>query len=130
MKYFLCYLLVFCLISRTSLAQSVRHSHLLILTIHSGDLAFHPEIVVTSEDGQQVTLLRKPHWLLNETATKFSGLKHKDILQENEDSLYQLLKPYFDQGWMLRSTQVISGKGVGTDAGDDLLTRYFFTKQD
>ncbi len=130
MKHCFYFLLACCIFSGRLVAQNAHHTHLLMLTIHSGTAANHPEIVVTNENGQQSTPLGKQHWLLKESATKLVGFKHKDLLPQNEDSLYQLLKPYFDQGWTLTSTEVLEGRGVGPDPGDDLLTRYFFTRQD
>lgn len=93
-----------------------------MVSIHSGVDAYHPEIIVTKEDGtQEVTRADKKSWLW--TGKTFDTKTGR--MEATEDSLFVTLKPYFEAGWQLASSTIIKNNGV-----DDYIARYYFTKKD
>jgi len=94
-----------------------------MLSIHAGRDAHQPEIIVTKEDGtQEITKAHKGGWLWD--SMTFDNT-HNGRIEENEDSLFQILKPYFDAGWQLASSTIIHNLQI-----DDYIARYYFTKKD
>lgn len=81
-------------------------------------------ILVTKEDGTQEMTVTK---------TKPTNYSLKNF-QEEEDSVFAMLKPYFDQGWKLSASNTVpvsSFSGGGNmSVTNDLLTRYFLYKED
>jgi hypothetical protein len=112
--------IAFCL-SGTAHAQNTKKTHFMMVSIHAGAGALHPEIIVTKEDGtQQITRAGKNSWMTRNT---FDPKASK--MESTEDSLFQALKPYFDAGWTLASSDMVS---VGT--AENYILRYYFTRKD
>ena len=110
------------IISIHSKAQSVKKTHFMMVSIHSGLGAYHPEIIITKEDGtQDIFKADKKSWLW--TGITFDRRNGK--LEANEDSLFMTLKPYFEAGWQLSTATIVKNTG-----DDDFIARYFFTKKD
>jgi hypothetical protein len=94
-------------------------THHLLLTIFSGPSGYVPHMIITKEDGTQEIRKaeNKKSWLYG------ADLDHGRIAL-NEDSLMVALKPFFDAGWNL------STSNVTTWIQGAYVTRYFFTKQE
>jgi hypothetical protein len=96
--------------------------HFMMVSIHAGSSAYQPELIVTKDDGkQEITKAGKGNWM-RESGT-FDVRKGK--IEENEDSLFQLLKPYFNDGWQLTASTIIRNGN-----SDDYIARYYFTKKE
>lgn len=94
-----------------------------MVSIHGGYTAHQPEIIVTKDDGtQEITKATKKNWLWN----KQTFDQRDGEIEANEDSLFLILKPYFDAGWQLASSTIISNRA----GEDDYIARYYFTKKD
>jgi hypothetical protein len=105
-----------------SLAQQNGKIHHLMVSIHFGSNAFHPQIIVTKDDGsQEVTNSDKIGWIRTSRTMDI----RKGKMAANEDSLFFTLKTFYDAGWVLVSSSSLK---IGMD--DDYLSRYFFIKQD
>ena len=75
-------------------------------------------ILITRDDGtKKLTVIK---WIPIYT------LKH---FQENEDSVFAMLQPFFADGWKLTSTTTIPNV-LNNTSGLYYLTRYFFCKED
>lgn len=103
-----------------SAAQKTEKTHNLMISIYE-NVSLIPRssktIVITREDGtQEVTVLRE--------APDYS-LKN---FKAREDSVFNLLKTYFDQGWKLVSCTTIPLPV--SSALSDYITRYFLSRQD
>jgi hypothetical protein len=97
--------------------------HFMMVSIHTGSNARQPELIVTKEDGkQQITKAVKNSWMWK--ATSFNYTRNGGI-EESEDSLFQILKPYFDDGWQLSASTIIRNGNF-----DDYIARYYFTKKE
>jgi hypothetical protein len=119
-RLFLALSIAFCL-SATANAQNTKKTHFMMVSIHAGAGAHHPEIIVTKEDGtQQIVKAGKNSWMSGNSFDTRAGR-----MEGNEDSLFQVLKPYFDAGWTLASSSVVSIFNA-----DNYILRYYFTKKD
>jgi len=122
MKYLLLTLFTALLTATSINAQQQKKVHFMMVSIHSGIAAYHPELIVTKEDGtQEVTKADKKSWLW--TGMTFDTRSGR--MEANEDSLFITLKPYFQAGWQLASSTIIKNNG-----SDDYIARYYFTKKD
>jgi hypothetical protein len=119
MKKCILFLSVCCFSARLPAQQLSRTHYMMISVFESATLIPHAttNVLVTKEDGtQELTVSRKiPEY----------SLKH---LKENEDSVFMLLKPYFDGGWKLVSVTVIPLPQGSTIS--NYLTRYFLCRED
>jgi hypothetical protein len=103
-----------------SFGQKSAKTHNLMLSVYE-DISLIPRssrtIVTTKEDGTQdvrVTRGRIDYSLNN--------------FKTDEDSVFTLLKQYYDAGWKLVSTSVIPIQRAS--GANDYLTRYFFSRKD
>jgi hypothetical protein len=102
-------------------AQKTNNTHFMMVSIHGGAGAWHPEIIVTKEDGtQQIIKAGKNSWMTRNT---FDPKASK--MESTEDSLFQALKPYFDAGWTLASSDMVS-----ISTAENYILRYYFTRKD
>jgi hypothetical protein len=123
MKHFLLALSATFVIAVNAKAQTNNKTHFMLVSIHAGVNAHQPEVIVTREDGpQQITKAVRKSWMWE--ATTFDVRDGK--IEENEDSLFQILKPYFDAGWQLASSTIIRN----VQSADDYIARYYFTRKD
>lgn len=103
-----------------SLAQKPGRTHYLMISVYE-NISLIPRssktLVVTKEDGkQEVSILHeRPDYSLKN-------------FKAGEDSIFNLLKPYFDDGWKLMSSNTIEIPQSSSVA--NYLTRYFLSKQD
>lgn len=120
MKRSLILALAFLFSALTILGQSQKKTHWLMVSVFE-NASLIPRsttnILVTREDGtQKLTVIKRiPEY----------SLKH---FQENEDSVFAMLQPFFADGWRLTSTTTIPNTQSTT--GFNYLTRYFFCKED
>jgi hypothetical protein len=108
------------LLASLASAQNKKESeHLLISEfIEAGGLAgMHEKVIVTKQDGSQEVI--KDHSLRN-LAFSSKGVN------VTEDSVMQMLKPYFENGWELISVSSMTIP-QGTTG---VVTRYFLSKKD
>jgi ribosomal protein L3 len=101
-------------------AQNRKQSSYLLISVYTdaGRLAgVHEKVIVTKQDGSQEVI--KNHGL---GVFAFSSKR----INEEEDSLMQMLKPYFDDGWKLVSVSSLTIP-QGTSG---VLTRYFLSKKE
>ena len=123
MKQFILALSVFFLTFHAT-AQNVNKTHFMMVSIRAGYNAYQPELIVTKEDGtQEITKAGKKNWM--RASMTFDNI-HNGRIEQNEDSLFLVLKPYFDAGWQLASSTIIKN---GNDL-DDYIARYYFTRKD
>jgi hypothetical protein len=128
MKNCMAVLILALLIFNKTDAQTKKKIHSMMISIHSGHSAHHPEMIITKEDGtQEIIVATRKSWMW--TAQTFST---KDGgIEANEDSLFLTLKPYFENGWKLVSANVTSNIiTTGAVPVEDYIARYFFTKED
>jgi hypothetical protein len=110
------------LISANASAQNTGKIHFMMVTIHAGDAATHPRLIVTREDGtQEVRAAAKGSWM--DKATTFD--RNDEKFAADEDSLFQTLKPFFDAGWQLAGSTMTTNNGL-----EDYMARYYFTRKD
>jgi hypothetical protein len=103
-------------------AQKTDKIHFLMVSIHAGSAAYHPRLIVTKEDGtQEVTEAVKGSWM--DKATTFD--RNDGRMAANEDSLFHTLKPFFDAGWQLAGTTILSNNGL-----EDYMARYYFIRKE
>ena len=122
MKRFLLFLVIAFFAATNAGAQQIKKTHFMMVSIHSGLGAYHPQLIVTKEDGsQEITKADKKSWMW--TGNTFDSRDGK--MAANEDSLFNTLKPYFEAGWQLASATIIKNNG-----NDDYIARYYFTKKD
>jgi hypothetical protein len=122
MKYLLSAFSIALLTITNAGAQQTKKIHFMMVSIHSGVGAYHPEMIVTKEDGtQEITKADKKSWMW--TGVTFDTRDGK--IAANEDSLFLTLKPYFEAGWQLASSTIIKN-----NAEDDYIARFYFTKKD
>ena len=106
-------------------AQEKAPAKYMIITIYPTD-SFNRKLnmIVTREDTAQLQtkLVVDPH------------VKLKDFVAAYESLMLKTLKPYFDNGWKLVSSNVqtenISGTGIISGANTDHITRFYLSKED
>jgi hypothetical protein len=105
----------------TILGQSQKKSHWMMVSVYENSSMIPrstTNILVTRDDGtKKLTVIK---WIPIYT------LKH---FQENEDSVFAMLQPFFADGWKLTSTTTIPNV-LNNTSGLYYLTRYFFCKED
>jgi hypothetical protein len=122
MKYTMMLLAFSLCLAQTLNAQQKGKTRHLMVSLHTGLNAYHPQMVVTSDDGSQnVTMATKTSWMW----TAQTGDIRPGKLAAWEDSLFLTLKPFYDAGWELVTTNIIK-----ISASDDYIARYFFKKED
>lgn len=98
-------------------AQPPQRAQYLIITIYEYyGIGGNTRMIQTLEDGSQ--LIKDLDW---KDPYNFKRLTWHD------DSLMAALKPFFDEGWNLVSTNAITG-GTGTSSGA-IITRFFLKKE-
>jgi len=119
MKYLLPGFMLLFAANTSSLAQTSGKIHNLMISIYDHEsLVPHSTrtIVITKEDGTQEMITRREN--------PDYSLKN---FEAREDSLFILLKPYFDDGWKLISCTTVPIP-IGSNT-NDYITRYFLSRQ-
>jgi hypothetical protein len=123
MRHLLLTLSIAFIISANAEAQNTNKIHFMMVSIHAGSTAHHPELIVTKDSVQDITKAGTNSWMYK--GITFDTRDGK--IESNEDSLFKTLKPYFDAGWQLAGSTIIKNNNIGID---DYIARYYFTKKD
>ncbi len=108
------------LLASIASAQSRKVPEYLLISVftEAGGLGgMHEKVIVTKQDGGQE--------VIKEYSLRSMAFASKGI-NVVEDSVMQMLKPYFESGWKLASVSSLTIPQGATG----ILTRYFLSKQD